>query len=154
MRRRIARTRPWIPEPDIEKILALIRQSLSSGHLTNGEHVREFERLFAAFVGVRHAVAVNSGTAALEISLRAMGISGREVILPTETFVASANSIILAGGTPVFAEIHPDTYCLDIEDVERRITERTAAVIWTGGVLLVLSHEADHHRRRGHDYHG
>ena len=129
MVRRIARARPCFPEPDIENILALIRQSLCSGHLTNGEHVREFEGRFAASIGVRHAIAVNTGTAALEISLRAMGISGKEVILPTETFVASANSIILAGGTPVFAEIHPDTYCLDIEDVERRITDRTAAVM-------------------------
>jgi perosamine synthetase len=129
MMRRIVRARPCFPEPDIEKIITLIRQSLCSGHLTNGEHVREFERRFAASIGVRHAVAVNSGTAALEISLRAMGISGKEVILPSETFVASANSIILAGGTPVFAEIHPDTYCLDIEDVERKITDRTAAVM-------------------------
>ena len=127
--RRIVRARPYFPEPDIENILALIRQSFCSGYLTNGEHVEEFERRFAASIGVRHAIAVNSGTAALEISLRAIGISGKEVILPSETFVASANSIILAGGTPVFAEIHPDTYCLDISDVERRITERTAAVM-------------------------
>jgi dTDP-4-amino-4,6-dideoxygalactose transaminase len=129
MVKRIARARPCFPEPDIENILALIRQSLCSGHLTNGEHVREFERRFAGSVGVRHAIAVNTGTAALQISLRAMGISGKEVILPSETFVASANSVIVAGGTPVFAEIHPDTYCLDIEDVERRITGRTAAVM-------------------------
>jgi dTDP-4-amino-4,6-dideoxygalactose transaminase len=132
------RARPYFPEPDIESILALIRQSLCSGHLTNGEHVREFERQFAAFVGVRHAIAVSTGTAALEISLRAMEISGEEVILPSETFVASANSIILAGGTPVFAEIHPDTYCLDIEDVERRITSRTAAVMLVHMAGLVV----------------
>src|SRR6266567_1305110 len=99
MTRRIVRARPWFPEPDIEKILVLIRQSLSSGHLTNGEHVREFEGRFAESVGVRHAIAVSTGTAALEISLRALGISGKEVILPSETFVASANSIIVAGGT-------------------------------------------------------
>ena len=129
MVRHVARARPYFPDLDIEKILALIRQSLCSGHLTNGEHVRELERRFAASIGVRHAIAVNTGTAALETSLRAMGISGKEVILPTETFVASANSIILAGGTPVFAEIHPDTYCLDVEDVERRITDKTAAVM-------------------------
>jgi perosamine synthetase len=129
MVRRVARARPYFPDLDIENILALIRQSLCSGHLTNGEHVRELERRFAASIGVRHAIAVNTGTAALEISLRAMGISGKEVILPTETFVASANSIILAGGTPVFAEIHPDTYCLDVEDMERRITDKTAAVM-------------------------
>jgi perosamine synthetase len=129
MVRHIVRARPYFPDPDIDNILALIRQSLCSGHLTNGGHVREFERRFAASIGVRHAIAVSTGTAALEISLRAIGISGKEVILPSETFVASANAIILAGGTPVFAEIHPDTYCLDLEDVERRITDRTAAVM-------------------------
>jgi dTDP-4-amino-4,6-dideoxygalactose transaminase len=138
MVRRIVRARPCFPEPDIESILALVRQSLCSGHLTNGEHVREFERRFATFIGVRHAVAVSTGTAALEISLRAMGISGKEVILPSETFVASVNSIILAGGTPVFAEIHPDTYCLDLEDVERRITQRTAAVMLVHMAGLVV----------------
>jgi dTDP-4-amino-4,6-dideoxygalactose transaminase len=67
-----------------------------------------------------------------------MGISGKEVILPTETFVASANSIILAGGIPVFAEIHPETYCLDIGDVERRITNRTAAVMLVHMAGLVV----------------
>jgi perosamine synthetase len=67
MVRRVARARPCFPEPDIENILALIRQSLCSGHLTNGEHVRQFERRFAASVGVGHAIAVNTGTAALEI---------------------------------------------------------------------------------------
>jgi dTDP-4-amino-4,6-dideoxygalactose transaminase len=139
MVRRVARARPFFPEPDIENVLALIRQSLFSGHLTNGEHVREFERRFAASIGVRHAIAVSTGTAALEISLRAMEISSKEVILPSETFVASANSIILAGGTPVFAEIHPDTYCLDIEDVERRITARTAAVMLVHMAGLVVS---------------
>ena len=136
--RSIARAQPYFPEPDVENILALIRQSLCSGHLTNGAHVREFERRFATSIGVRHAIAVSTGTAALEISLRAMGISGKEVILPTETFVASANSIILAGGTPVFAEIHPDTYCLDIGDVERRITDRTAAVMLVHMAGLVV----------------
>lgn len=138
MMRRIVRARPCFPEPDIESILALIRQSLCSGHLTNGEHVREFEHRFADFIGVRHAIAVGTGTAALEISLRAMEISGKEVILPSETFVASVNSILLAGGTPVFAEIHPDTYCLDIEDVERRITQRTAAVMLVHMAGLVV----------------
>jgi len=138
MMRRIVRARPCIPESDIENILALIRQSLISGHLTNGEHVRELEYRFAATIGARHAVAVNTGTAALEISLRAMGITGKEVILPTETFVASVNSVILAGGTPIFAEIHPDTFCLDIEDVERRITDRTAAIMLVHMAGLVV----------------
>ena len=127
--KRINRAKPWIPEADIEPILSLIRQSLSSGQLTNGPVVKEFENAFAASAGVRHAIAVSTGTAALEISLRAIDVRDKEVILPSETFVASANSIIVSGGIPVFAEIHPDTYCLDVEDVERKITSRTAAVM-------------------------
>jgi len=152
--KRIVRARPYFPEPDIDKILALIRQSLSSGHLTNGPHVKEFEARFAALSGVRHAIAVSTGTAALEISLRAIDIAGKEVILPTQTFVASVNSIILAGGSPVFAEIHPDTYCLDIEDVERRITGKTAAVMlvhMAGLIVPNISQFQDLCARRGID---
>jgi perosamine synthetase len=152
--KRIVRARPCFPEPDIEKILALIRQTLCSGALTNGPHTREFEARFASMVGVRHAIAVSTGTAALEISLRAMGISGKEVIVPSQTFVASVNSIILAGGTPVFAEIHPDTYCLDIEDVERRITDRTAAIMLVHMAGLVVPNIAQFQElcaRRGID---
>ena len=139
----IFRAKPKKPKADIEPILGLIRQSLITGQLTNGEHVREFERRFAETAGVRHAIAVSTGTSALEISLRAIGIEGKEVIVPSETFVASANSIILAGGTPVFAEIHPDTYCLDIDDVAPRITERTAGIMLVHMAGLVVPNIAD-----------
>ena len=125
----VVRIRPYFPEEDVHAILDLIEHSLRSGVLTMGPIVNDFEVQFAAMVGVKHAIAVNSGTAALEIALRCIGVAGQEVIVPTETFVASANSVILAGGRPVFAEIHPDTLCLDFSDVERRITSKTAAVM-------------------------
>lgn len=127
--RRVRRVIPHIPEDQIQEILASIERSLRSGMLTAGPLNAEFEAEFARRVGVRHAIAVNSGTAALEIALECIDIREREVIVPTETFVASANSVIRAGGRPVFAEIHPDTLCLDIDDVERRINPKTAAVM-------------------------
>lgn len=127
--RKIVRAQPFFSERDIANILTLTEQILRSGRLTDGPLVAEFERRFAEYVGVCHAVAVNSGTAALEIALRCVGVQGHEVIVPTETFVASVNSVILAGGWPVFAEIRPDTLCLDPADVAQRITDRTAAVI-------------------------
>lgn len=129
MARQVVRARPYFPDEDVQTILDLIGQSLRSGMLTMGPIVKAFEAQFAAMVGVKHAIAVNSGTAALEIVLRCIGVQGREVIVPTETFVASANSVILAGGKPIFAEINPDTLCLDFNDVERRITSKTAAVM-------------------------
>jgi perosamine synthetase len=127
--KRVLRARPYFPEEDIRKILGLIETTLRSGHLTMGPVCAEFEARFAAMMGVRHALSVNSGTAALEIVLRCVGVTGRQVIVPTETFVASVNSVLLAGGRPVFAEIHPDTLCLDVDDVERRLTDETAAVM-------------------------
>jgi dTDP-4-amino-4,6-dideoxygalactose transaminase len=76
-----------------------------------------------------NTVAVNSGTAALEAALRHYELKGREVIVPTNTFVATPNSVIFAGGKPVFAEIRADTLCIDPVDVERKITSQTAGVI-------------------------
>lgn len=137
MMKPVKRVRPYIPEEDIPTILKLIEQTLNSGALTMGPHVQNFEQAFADIVGVKHAVAVSTGTAALEIALRGIGVEGREVIVPTQTFVASANSVILAGGKPVFAEIHPDTLCLDPDDVERRITPNTKAImiVHMGGLI-------------------
>ncbi len=127
--KQVQRNRPYIPDEDIPVILKLIEQSLRSGQLSRGPLVAEFERRFAVIVGVKHAIAVSSGTAALEIVLRCVGVEGKEVILPTETCAACGNAVVLAGGIPIFAEIKPDTLCLDIEDVERRIASRTAAIM-------------------------
>lgn len=137
MVKQVARVRPYFSQKDIKAIQDLIGQSLRSGMLTRGPLVKEFETQFAEMVGVKHAIAVNSGTAALEIVMRAIGVSGREVILPTETCVASASAVMLAGGIPVFAEIDAETLCLDFQDTARRITPRTAAVmiIYMAGLM-------------------
>jgi perosamine synthetase len=125
----LVRARPFFSEPDIAEALRLIEGCLRSGSLVMGPLATQLEARFAEVAGVRHAIAVSSGTAALEIGMRCVGVAGREVIVPTETFVASANAVLLAGGRPVFAEIRPDTLCLDVEDVARRITPKTAGVL-------------------------
>jgi dTDP-4-amino-4,6-dideoxygalactose transaminase len=103
---------------------------LDSGQLAQGAVVDSFEREFAAWCGVRHAVAVNSGTAALHLLMLAHGIKeGDEVITSPFTFIASANAALFCGARPVFADIEPETYCLDPEKVEAAITPRTRAIM-------------------------
>jgi dTDP-4-amino-4,6-dideoxygalactose transaminase len=114
--------------PEEEAAVAAV---VRSKWLTMGEKTAEFERLFAAAVGARHAVAVNNCTAALHLALMASGVGpGDEVIVPSLTFVATANAALYCGAVPVFGDIcGPDTLLLDPADVERKITPRTRAVV-------------------------
>jgi dTDP-4-amino-4,6-dideoxygalactose transaminase len=111
---------------EVEAIQSVIR----SGWLSAGERVAEFERRFAEFVGVRHAIAVSNATAALHLVHVALGIGpGDEVILPSLHFVAGANSIVYAGGDPVFADIDSlDDLTISPDEIERLITPRTKAI--------------------------
>ena len=103
---------------------------LESGQLAQGPVVEAFESEFAAWCGARHAVAVNSGTAALHLLLLAHGIKeGDEVITTPFTFVASANAALFVGARPVFVDIESDTYCLDPSRVEAAITPKTRAIV-------------------------
>jgi dTDP-4-amino-4,6-dideoxygalactose transaminase len=103
--------------------------AILDGALSMGPNVDAFEREFASRVGVRHAIALNSCTAALEAALQSKNVSGREVIIPAETFIATGMAVHLVGAKPVFAEIDEKTLCLDLEDVRKKVTERTAGVI-------------------------
>ena len=117
--------RQTIDEADIRAVAAVLR----SDWLTTGPEVAKFEEAFAAAVGVRHAVAVSSGTAALHAAAFALGLkAGDEAIVPPLTFAATSNAIVLQGGTPVFCDIEPDTLLLDPEKVEHAITPRTKAI--------------------------
>jgi len=114
---------------DEEDILAVVNV-LRSDYLTMGPTIPAFEQAVAEYVGARHAVAVNSGTAALHAAAHAAGIGpGDEVIVPILTFVASSNCVIYQGGTPVFVDVLPDTLNIDPADVERKITSRTKAIV-------------------------
>jgi len=118
--------RQWVDEDDVEAVAGVLR----SDWLTTGPMVEEFERAFAEFTGTKHAVAVSNGTAALHAAMAALRIGPEdEVIVPAITFVASANCVVYQGGTPVFADVESDTLLIDPEDVERKITPRTRAIV-------------------------
>ena len=109
---------------------AAVDRVLASGMLAQGPEVAAFEAEFSVLVGGLHCIAVNSGTSALHLGLAAAGIGrGDEVIVPSFTFAATANSVALTGATPVFADIEPDFFCLDPSAVEAAITRRTAAIM-------------------------
>ena len=110
--------------------IAAVVEALRADYLTTGPKVGAFERAFASFCGAKEAVAVNSGTAALHAAMRAIGIkAGDEVIVPAITFAASANAVVYEGGTPVFADVEPDTLLIDAASVARKITPRTRAIV-------------------------
>lgn len=127
---------------DRKKLLENIDQILETGQLTLGKYTKEFEQRYAAYVGTRYAVAVNSGTSALEISLRALDISGSSVIVPANTFFATPASAIHAGAKVIFADV-ADDLCLDPVSAEKKIREDTKAimVVHIGG--LVSPHLAE-----------
>ena len=121
---------PQIGEEEIQAVVKVMH----SGHLTSGlgagPMVTQFEKAFAKFAGSKYAIAVNTGTAALHAAVAAIGIKvGDEVILPSFTFVATAEAVVLAGGKPVFADIDPETYNLAPEAVEKAVTSKTKAIL-------------------------
>lgn len=117
---------PRIEQPEIDEVASVMK----SGWLGTGPRVAQFEHGFAAYKGVQNAVALNSCTAALHLSILAAGIKpGDEVITTAMTFCSTVNAIIHAGGTPVLADIDPLTLNIDPEQVERRITPRTRALL-------------------------
>ena len=117
---------PMIEQAEIDEVVG----SLTAAWLGTGPKVAAFERLVAEYMGVRHAVAVNSCTAGLHLACVAIGLRpGDEVIIPAMTFCATANAVIHAGATPVLVDVQPDTFNIDIDDVRRKLTPRTKAVI-------------------------
>lgn len=117
------------PQVGEEEITA-VREVLLSGEYISGKKVREFEQRFSAYIGVEHTIAVNSGTAAIQAALMAIGLQpGDEVIVPGLTFFSTATAVIHQYGVPIFADLSLDNFCLDPQDFERRITPRTKAVI-------------------------
>jgi len=122
----VAFHRPPIGEEEI----AAVVDTLRSGWITMGPKTAEFEKAFAGAIGARHAVAVSSCTAALHLGLNALGIGeGDEVITSTYTFTATVATIVHAGARPVLADCTPDTLNIDPDDVRRKITPRTKAIV-------------------------
>jgi dTDP-4-amino-4,6-dideoxygalactose transaminase len=118
-----------IPAEDRRQILERIDEALRTGALTLGRNGEAFETAFARVTGARYAAAVQSGTSALEIVLRSLGLDGREVIVPTNTFFATAAAVIHAGGRPRLADVERATMALSVDTVAAAVTSETAAVI-------------------------
>ncbi|NJE05726.1 DegT/DnrJ/EryC1/StrS family aminotransferase [Thermococcus sp. M36] len=124
--RNIPIAKPLIGDEEINAVVEVLK----SGMLAHGKEVEAFEREFANYLGARHGIAVANGTAALDVALKALKIRpGEEAITTPFTFIASATSILFQGAKPVFADIDPDTYNLDPDDVLEKITEKTKAIL-------------------------
>jgi dTDP-4-amino-4,6-dideoxygalactose transaminase len=133
------------PAADRDEIAAAVTRILASGNLTLGPYTRQFEAAFAAAHSGRagtaghrpHAVAASSGTAALEVILRSIGVAGRDVVVPANTFFATAEAALRAGGRPVFADIDPLTFALSPRTLAAAMTPQTAAVmlVHIGGLI-------------------
>ena len=123
--------KPQIDDEERQEILKVLDEGiLTSASNFGGKRVQDFERLLADFLHVKHAIAVNSGTAALHASILAAGIKeSEEILIPSFTFVATANSVACTGAKPVFVDIEKDTYTMDPLDLENKITKKTRAII-------------------------
>ena len=133
---------PDINDDDIHAVTAVLR----SGQLALGPQAVEFERLIAEYVGVKHALTVSSGTAALHLLVRALGLGADqgaecapEALVPSFTFAASVNALLYEGVTPVFVDVETETYNLDPADLARKVTPRTKAIM----AVDVFGHPAD-----------
>lgn len=126
----------YLDETDIEAVVEVLR----SGRLALGPKAIAFEQLIADYVGVKHAVAVSSGTAALHLVVKALGIGpGDEVLVTSFTFAASVNAFLYERAIPVFVDLEPGTYQMDLEDLEHKITPRTKAIM----VVDLFGHPAE-----------
>ena len=112
-----------------EEELDALREPFRTGWLGLGPKTKEFEDRFAEFIGVPHATGVNSATAALHLALMIAGVEGKEVITTSMTFVSTNHAILYNNGIPVFADIEPDTLNIDPDDIKRKITDQTRAIV-------------------------
>jgi len=125
-----------LDESDVQAVVRALR----SDRLALGPQAVEFERSISEYVGVAHGVAVSSGTAALHLIVKALGIgAGDEVLVPSFTFAASVNAFLYEGAIPVFVDIEPETHNLDPADLEQKITRRTKAIM----AVDVFGHPAE-----------
>jgi len=113
-------------EEDVNAVAEVIKRGT---YWAIGPEVEEFEKAIARYIGRKYALVFNSGTSALHALLLAYDIKGKEVIVPSFTFISTANTVVLAGGIPVFAESESETFGLDADDVERKINKKTRVIL-------------------------
>jgi dTDP-4-amino-4,6-dideoxygalactose transaminase len=123
--------KPWIGEEEKREVASVLEENaLTTAARDGGKRVRDFESQMKNYLKIKHVVSVNSGTAALHAALLAAGVKqGDEVLIPSFTFVATANAVVAAGGRPVFVDIKKDNYTIDVYDLKKKITKKSKVVI-------------------------
>ena len=124
-------------DEEINSIKISIEDVLKSGYLAMGKNVKKFEEKFANFIKTKYTICVNSGTSAIEICLRTIGVENSSVLVPTNTFMATATSVIHAGGKIIFVDTSKEDLCIDINDLKRKIQKDTKVLILVhiGGII-------------------
>ena len=140
MKIKYQRAKPHFSEDDRKDILSKIDSILTTGNISQGKYVSEFEQKFAEKIGTKHAVATNSCTSALEISIRALGLKDKKILVTTNTFVASVNSIILSGNIPLIVDIDKETLCMSKESVLDNLDDNVGAIMWVHMAGLISPH--------------
>ncbi len=127
----IRSSRPYFPKADIEKIVEDLALVLDEGKLRNGKNLQRFEKMVATYLGIKHCIALDSDSSALETALQYYNIKDTEVIVCTNSFISIPNSVLYAGGRIVFADIRKDTLSMDTNSLKRNISPKTRGVIVT-----------------------
>ena len=140
MKRKIRLFEPSIGKDEENAIKCVLKSKLWASGAGTGK-VLEFEKKFKKYINSKNCIAVNSGTAALNLALTICDIKNKEVILPSLTFVATANAVIMNGGKPIFVDIDPCTLNIDPEKIENHISKKTKAIlpVHFGGLSCDLS---------------
>ena len=135
-----------LPDDERRQILTAIDKCLLTGQFAPGEHVEAFESAFAQYVGRRHAIALSSGGSALEVAMRAMNVAGREVLIPTNTFLATYAAVLAAGGLPILIDIDAMTGSPSAAQVDQAIGPKTCGVVMVhiGGLISPEIEEIAH----------
>ncbi len=120
-----------------EQISKNVRKILDTGQLAAGEFVENFEKKWSSINDVKYGIAVSSGGAALEVIFKSLNIQDKEVIVPTNTFIATSNAVVVGGGKPILADVSYEDMSLDLENIKKNTTEKTAAVcvVHVGGII-------------------
>jgi perosamine synthetase len=132
-------TKPYFSPEARHEILSAIDGVLASGRLMLGEQTERFERAFAEYIGTAHGVSTNTCTTALQIALMHYVVRGCEVLVPSASFITDVSVVRWAGGTPVLVDCDPATLSFDLDDLRRKVTSRTRAVIWVHLTGIVSS---------------
>ena len=126
MRNFIPQIEPWIDGNELRHL----KRVVDSTYVVEHDLTKEFELIIKEYTGAKHAIAMTNGTMALYSCLLALGVeSGDEVIVPSLTFIATSNAVLMAGGVPVLCEVSKDTLCIDVAEIEKKITTKTKVII-------------------------